>query len=109
MSQVTVFLRTSLFSYSGPKKHLPSGVMVIDGHVIEQNNSGITVETSRMMDDRGRVLSKLRLHTSTSPALFDLCALLPRDRDTPRPQLIPCSRHVLNTISALTGPILGCS
>ena len=58
MSQVTVFLRTSLFSYSGPKKHLPPGVMVIDGHVIEQNNSGITVETSRMMDDRGRVLSE---------------------------------------------------
>lgn len=58
MSQVTVFLRTSLFSYSGPKKHLPSGVMVIDGHVIEQNNSGVTIETARMMDDRGRVLSE---------------------------------------------------
>lgn len=58
MSQVTVFLRTSLFSYSGPKKHLPSGVMVIDGHVIEQNNSRVTIETARMMDDRGRVLSE---------------------------------------------------
>ena len=71
MSQVTVFLRTSLFSYSGPKKHLPSGVMVIDGHVIEQNSSGVTIETSRMMDDRGRVLSEDSLKLALPQSKID--------------------------------------
>ena len=61
MSRVTVFLRTNLFSYSGPEKHVPSGVMVIDGRVIEQSATGITLETDRLLDDRGRVLSEASL------------------------------------------------
>lgn len=61
MSRVTVFLRTNLFSYSGPEKHVPSGVMVIDGRVLEQSATGITLETDRLLDDRGRVLSDASL------------------------------------------------
>lgn len=58
MEKVTVFLRTSLFSFGGPDPHVPPGVMVIQGAVLGRPAGGLSIETSRMLDDRGRVVSE---------------------------------------------------
>ena len=58
MDQVTVFLRTSLFSYGGPDAHVPHGVMVIDGEILDRPSGGIRLRATRLMDDRGRRLSE---------------------------------------------------
>ena len=76
MNRVTVFLRTNLFSFSGPEKHVPSGVMVIEGHVIEQNAIGITIETDHLLDDRGRILSEASLKLVLPHAKIDHMLLL---------------------------------
>jgi len=56
MESVTVFLRTALFSLGGADSHLPAGVMVIDGKIVDRPAGALTVETSRLLDGRGREL-----------------------------------------------------
>ncbi len=57
MERVTVFLRTSLFSFGGPEAHLPVGVMVVEGNLVDRVAGGIVLETDRLLDERGRELS----------------------------------------------------
>ena len=61
MDRVTVFLRTSLFSFGGPNAHLPAGVMVIECTIAERLSGGLIIETDRMLDERGRELSDISL------------------------------------------------
>jgi hypothetical protein len=57
MERVTVFLRTALFSYGNADAHLPNGVMVIEGRVLERLSGGLKIETDLMLDVRARELS----------------------------------------------------
>lgn len=57
MEKVTVFLRTALFSYGHDDAHLPNGVMVIEGRVLERLAGGVKLETDLLLDLRGRELS----------------------------------------------------
>ena len=57
MQRVTVFLRTSLFSFGGPDAHLPAGVMVVEGLLVDRVAGGVVLDTDRFLDDRGRELS----------------------------------------------------
>ncbi len=57
MDRVTVYLRTSLFTINGDDAHLPTGVMVLEGHVEEQKGGSVTVNVSGMSDMKGKSLS----------------------------------------------------
>jgi len=59
MNRVTVYLRTSLFSFSGTDGHLPTGVMAIQGRTPEAGGgSTLRVEVEKLLDERGRSLSE---------------------------------------------------
>jgi hypothetical protein len=58
MEKVTVFLRTALFTLGLDDGHVPPGVAIVDGDVVEQPSAGLTLLTRRMRDERGRVLSE---------------------------------------------------
>jgi len=59
MNRVTVYLRTSLFSFSGADAHLPPGVMAIQGQTPEGGSgSTLRVEVDKLLDERGRSLSE---------------------------------------------------
>ena len=58
MDRVTVYLRTSLFSYGGPDAHVPNGVMVVEGEILDRPSGGIRMRAQRLLDDRGRELSR---------------------------------------------------
>ena len=58
MEAVTIYLRTALFSFGHPDAHVPNGVTVIEGRIIDRPSGGVTVETDVMRDDRGRELSE---------------------------------------------------
>ena len=58
MERVSVFLRTSLFSFGGPDPHVPPGVMVLVGAVTGRPAGGLALLTERMLDDRGRLVSE---------------------------------------------------
>ncbi|MCB9684080.1 MAG: hypothetical protein H6738_00980 [Alphaproteobacteria bacterium] len=57
MEKVTVFLKTSLFTLPGADGHVPTGVMIIDATVVDRPSGALRVDTERMRDERGRVLS----------------------------------------------------
>ncbi|TNE85779.1 MAG: hypothetical protein EP330_24390 [Deltaproteobacteria bacterium] len=57
MESVMVFLRTELFSYGHADAHVPNGVMVIEGRVVERLSGGLRLETDLLLDLRGRELS----------------------------------------------------
>ena len=57
MSQVTVFLHTSLFAFNNSEPHLPPGVAAIDGKLLERHAGGILISTSTLCDQKGRELS----------------------------------------------------
>jgi hypothetical protein len=58
MERVTIFLRTSLFSLASDTPHVPPGVMVIEGTVLDQPKGGLLIQTIQLLDDRGRVLGE---------------------------------------------------
>lgn len=58
MDRVTVFLRTSLFSFGGADAHVPAGVMVVVGQIVDRPASGLVLETHEFLDERGRRLSE---------------------------------------------------
>jgi hypothetical protein len=58
MERVTIFMRTALFTYSYEPRHVPVGVTVLEGDVPSQEGGALTVKVTRMLDDRGRVLSE---------------------------------------------------
>lgn len=57
MERATVFLRTELFSFGHDDAHVPNGVMVIEGRVIERISGGIRFETDLLLDGRGREMT----------------------------------------------------
>lgn len=61
MRRVTIYLRTSLFSVGGPKAHVPAGVVVVEGELVDEAGGGVTVRCERLLDERGRVLDESRL------------------------------------------------
>ena len=58
MDRVTVFLRTSLFSFGGHDAHVPAGVMVVVGRLIDKPNTCVILETHAFLDERGRKVSE---------------------------------------------------
>jgi hypothetical protein len=66
MEKVTVFLRTALFSFGGDDAHVPTGVMVLVGEVVDRPSGGITIKTERLLGERGRLLSEAK-HTLCLP------------------------------------------
>ena len=59
--RVMVFLRTSLFSVAGPTAHVPHGVTVVVGTVIDRPAGSVRVAAERLVDERGRVTSEAPL------------------------------------------------
>ncbi|MBN2800758.1 MAG: hypothetical protein JXX28_16575 [Deltaproteobacteria bacterium] len=57
MERVTLYLRTPLFSLGTASAHLPTGVTVVEGKVLDQASGGLIVEVSRMLSGE-RVLSE---------------------------------------------------
>lgn len=56
MDSVSIYLRTPLHSYGGAEAHLPAGVLVVEGQLVDRNDSSIRIDAHRLLDDRGRVL-----------------------------------------------------
>ena len=71
MDRVTVFLRTSLFSFGGPDAHIPAGVMVVEGSLVDRVSGGIVIDTDRFLDERGRELSAAGLKIQLPWAKID--------------------------------------
>lgn len=61
MDRVTVYLRTSLFSFGGHDAHVPAGVMVIQGHAVERAGSFLVLEAQAFLDERGRRVAEDRM------------------------------------------------
>lgn len=61
MERVTVYLRTALFSYGHSEAHVPHGVMVVEGRLVERLSGGLRIETDLLLDARGRELSDVEL------------------------------------------------
>lgn len=58
MDRVTLFLRTSLFTLGGDDGHIPSAVMILEGHLQDKAGGAITVKVSAMRDTKGKTLSE---------------------------------------------------
>jgi hypothetical protein len=61
MKRVRIFLRTELFSVSAARgasgpPHVPSGVMILEGTLRENDAVGLLVEASGFQDIHGKVL-----------------------------------------------------
>ena len=56
MARVTLFLRTALFSTASDSAHLPAGVAIIDGEIIDRPAGALTVKTEAYRDSRDRDL-----------------------------------------------------
>lgn len=56
MDRIRVLLRTSLFSTGGPNAHLPPGVSIVDGRLLEGGSMGLLVDVDRVFDGSGRAL-----------------------------------------------------
>ncbi len=54
MERVTIYLRTSLFSIAGDNPHVPNGVMVLEGEVVERPSGGVVIDVAKYLDGRGR-------------------------------------------------------
>lgn len=58
MSNVTVFLRTALFSLGGDNAHVPAGTMVLKGTLPGPEVKGsLSLTVAECLDGRGRSLS----------------------------------------------------
>lgn len=55
MERVTTYLRTPLFSFGG-SDHLPDGVMIIEGELVDRDVSAARIDADRLLDERGREL-----------------------------------------------------
>lgn len=58
MEKVTVFLKTSLFSVTGKDGHVPAGVLIVEATVVDRPSGVLRVDTERLLDERGRLLSE---------------------------------------------------
>jgi hypothetical protein len=56
MSDVTIFLKTALFTYSVEPRHVPAGATAVEGEVLDQSGGNLTVRIKRLLDERGRPL-----------------------------------------------------
>ena len=71
MERVNIYLRTSLFTYGGNGGHLPSGVMVIEGHILDRPSGAVSVRTATMRDARGRPISEAEINLQIPWAKID--------------------------------------
>lgn len=56
LDRIRVMLRTTLFSTGGPDAHLPPGVSIVDGRLLEGGGMGLLVDVDRVYDGAGRAL-----------------------------------------------------
>lgn len=56
LSRATVFLKTSLFTFSAGDRHVPSGVSAIEGELERIGDGGVTIKAATWKDERGRPL-----------------------------------------------------
>lgn len=56
MDRVRVLLRTPLFSTGGPDAHVPVGVTIVDGRLLEGSGMGLLVDVEGVFDASGRRL-----------------------------------------------------
>ena len=63
MNQATIYLRNSLFSTTA-NGHVPAGVMIIKGEIVESAGGGVVTLTQQLCDERAKVLAEtpLKLH-----------------------------------------------
>lgn len=54
LDRVRVLLRTPLFSTGGPDAHVPPGVTIVDGRLLEAGGMGLLVEVEGVYDGAGR-------------------------------------------------------
>ncbi|MCA9490478.1 MAG: hypothetical protein KC621_11160 [Myxococcales bacterium] len=71
MEKVTVFLKTSLFTLPGAEGHVPTGVMIIEATVVDRPSGALRVDTERMRDERGRLLSETAVRLDLPWAKID--------------------------------------
>lgn len=57
MQNVTVFLRTALFTLGLDDGHVPPGVAIVQGDA-KDVAGGLEIVTTRLLDERGRVLAE---------------------------------------------------
>lgn len=57
MERVTIYLRTALFS-TAQESHVPLGVMVIEGEVLDRPAGALTVRCDKLLDDRAKSLAE---------------------------------------------------
>lgn len=60
MERVTLYLRTPLFTL-GASGHLPEGVSIVDGDLVESRSGGWVVDTLAAYTDTGKLLSEAHL------------------------------------------------
>jgi len=64
MEDVTIYLRTTLFTVGGEGAHVPPGTMIIRGSRAPEASGGVTVTTSSVRSAKGKELPSepLTLH-----------------------------------------------
>lgn len=56
LDRVRILLRTTLFSTGGPDAHVPPGVSIVDGRLLEGGNMGLLIDVEGVYDSTGRRL-----------------------------------------------------
>ncbi len=56
LARVTVFLKTTLFTFSSGERHVPSDVSAIEGDLQRIGDGGVTLQATGWRDERGRAL-----------------------------------------------------
>jgi len=71
MNQATIYLRNSLFSTSASQGHVPAGVMIIKGEILEAAGGGVITLTHQLCDERAKVLTEQALKLQLPWAKID--------------------------------------
>ncbi len=56
MAEATVYLRTSLFTWSSGKDHVPAGVAAVQGDLVKIGDGGVRIGVTSWLDEKGREL-----------------------------------------------------
>ena len=64
MDDITVYLKTPLFTFRGANTHLPREAACVEGQLESRGGGGLTIKATSFKDERGRDLE------STPATLF---------------------------------------
>lgn len=58
MDDVTLYLRTALFSTGNADAHVPMGAVIVDCQVLERHPGALLIQVKALKSERGKVISE---------------------------------------------------